>query len=70
VRFGLVWDSNPPIGFRFRVIPGTLGRSLILGSSWTSSPTSLATGQLARARADCHGGPVRVGVLDPYVPPD
>jgi hypothetical protein len=43
VRFGLAWGCRPRIGFRFRVIPGILGRSRILGSSWTSSPTSSAT---------------------------
>jgi integrase-like protein len=31
VRFGLAWGCRPRIGFRFRVIPGTLGRSRIRG---------------------------------------
>ena len=57
VRFGLGWGCRPPIGFRFRVILGTLGRSLIPGSSWTSSPTSSAIGKLG-AGTDRPGGPV------------
>jgi amino acid exporter len=43
-------------GFLFRVIPGIRGRSRIPGSSWTSFPTSSATGTLARARTDRPGG--------------
>jgi len=31
VRFGLAWGYRARIGFRFRVIPGILGRSLIPG---------------------------------------
>ena len=56
MRFGLGWGWRPPIGFRFRVIPGIPGRSRIPGSSRTSSPISSATGQLARARIDRDGG--------------
>jgi len=59
VRFGLGWGCRLPVGFRFRVIPGIPERSLIPGSSWTSSRTSSATRKLSRARTDRHGGLVR-----------